>query len=120
MRKRLSPTIYFALVRVLVSGAESGRSYSVNELKQRLEMAHSTMWKWMRILRENDLVYIKTWKRAGNIWVACYAWGFKEDDAPRPTPLPQTTHEKNYRARLQAKKGTSIATIVKQLDLMNG
>lgn len=116
MRSRYSSTIYFAFVRLLVAGAEAaGHCYSVNELSDKFEISHSTAWAWVRRLRDLDLVYIRKWKRVGKVHVACYAWGFKEDDAPKPAPLTQAQHEKNYRARRARKQQNGVDSILRYL-----
>jgi len=99
LRTRVSAAVHFSFVRTLVAGAETGRSYTVIELAERFEIAQSTAWKWMRMLREGDLVYIKEWRRVGKVPVACFAFGFKEDSVPKPLPLTQEEHERNYRER---------------------
>jgi hypothetical protein len=100
------------LVCLLVAGAESGRSYTSNEIAKRVGVGPSTAWRWITIYRTAELIYVKQWNRTRKQWVASYAWGFKEDDAPKPTRLPDAEYSRVYRAKVKIKNASPIERMV--------
>lgn len=93
---------FCAMLRMLHDG-----DVSKQRLSEELGLASGTVVKWMKLLGADDpkrpgrLVYVSGWDRPGSRGnhTALWSYGFECQDAPKPRPLTQTEHVRNYRAR---------------------
>lgn len=103
--------VHFKLILILTQ-SEGRKSYTIPELADKCEVAISTMWGWIKILKEYDLVYIKDWIQKGRngTWVARYALGYKEVSEERPARKTVSEYSDRYRIRQKVKQHTTGAS----------
>jgi transcription initiation factor IIE alpha subunit len=75
--------------------------YTKAQLAEQTGLVLGTVIKWMRILLNKKLIYIVDWvpPSGSGQYAAVWAWGYEQDDAPKPKARTQSEYSAKYRQR---------------------
>lgn len=106
-RKMANATAFAAMCRLLHEGPHTQAM-----LMERCGLAPYTVVKWLRILRNQQLVFVSKWERnRSGRPSAFWEWGYKEPSAPRPKPMTDAEYCARYRAKKANKALTHLGTV---------
>lgn len=81
-------------------------AHSRSMLVKKCGISEYTAVKWLRILRNHQLIYVERYQRGlSGQPTAYWRWGYKEDSAPRPKPYTTAEYSERYRLRKKVREG---------------